>query len=557
MVRLLSLLLMLLPFCLFADVKVSAEVDNNTAYTGSPVAGTLSVTYPNDEEIDEESFSLKEEPLQVERAHTVAVSSTLKIAYYKFTLPPQEKGLHMLPSVSVNVEGKRYRSIPATYEVKTGQAPEATQPVKQAAAPTPQRIGPREKLTSEKPTLELNGQIEAPTPFYPGERARFFYEITFSQNIALSKEDLPLLQAEGMSKIGEPNAETYLREGKTVQRITQWVKAEKPGQFTYGPSTIEGQAYKLDESGKKIATGPVLTARFAPLELTVSPFPAKDKPPYFDGAIGNFQLSVKLNTSPKVTVGDTMTLTAAIKGEGEMDTIKMPDLSCQPGWSGLFGLNNLPPTVNVTDKTKTFTFDIRPKTTQVKQIPPIAFSFFNPDKGGYDTSKSDPIAIEVAPAPKKEEVEVKNELPEQPETIEISGNYPLSETDLTPSFFSTAKALWLIPLGIALLLLQIALKKRAAEQPAARSSDTLFQEGVKNAKSTAQLYQSLQKAFLERLVELGEIASPSQDLPDSGYAKEVKHFFQHTEEMLYTPNRALSLDTLLEEAKDLFKRMKR
>ncbi len=549
------LLLLILPVSLFADVKVTAEVDNNTAYTGQPVAGTLSVTYPGDEAIDENSFQIQEEPLQAELVHTVEISPNLKIAYYKFTLPAEEKGLHMLHAVSVSVGGKRYKSIPATYEVKTGQSPTA----REAPKPPPainKKEAPRPAPAKEAPTLELTGQIAAPTPFYPGQRARFIYEISFTQNIALSKENLPLMQAEGVSKVGEPQAETFVRQGKTVQHITQLVKAEKPGQFSYGPSSIEGQAFNTNAAGKKIFYGPVLSAQFPPINLTVSPFPEKEKPLSFNGAIGNYQLSSRLMTSPKVTVGDTMTLAVAISGEGELDTVKMPDLSCQAGWSGLFALSDLPPAVKVEGKTKTYTLDIRPLTIQLKQIPPVAFAFFDPQTGQYAVQKSEPIPITVAAPPAKEAPKVINELPEKPEAIEISGNYPLKPADLQPPLFGTPKVLWLIPIGIALLLFQFALKRNWGKKPSQPESSQLFAEAEKNSKSTSHLYQALQGAFLQRLIELGEIDTPDiQKLPASGYSKEVSQFFHNVEEMLYTPNHALSFDTLLADAKALFKRM--
>lgn len=509
--------LLLLPLWLWGEVKIASEVDNRSAFTGAPVSGSVNITHPVSESVDESSFQLKGKPLKVTLAHTVAVSSNIQISFYTFTLPPEEKGLRLLPPVTVVVGGKRYESIASSYEVKNAL--------------------PQKKAEAAAASLQLNGRIIAPTPFYPGQRALFVYEITYSKDITLTKEELPLLKAEGMSRIGEPQAETSRKDGKSVQKIVQIVKAVQPGDHTYGPSLIEGSAFTTDASGKKKTYGPLLSAPFPPISLTVMPLP-ENKPLSFGGAIGTYQSGVKLLTSPKVTVGDTMTLALAITGE-DLENVKMPNLSCQPGWSGLFAANNLPPSITTKGKTRTFTLDVRPLTTQLKQIPPVAFSFFDPQKGNYVTLKSPPIPIEVAPAPEKEAPKVKEEAAEKKET-EILENYPVS--DLQSRFYHTSKVLWLLPAGLALLLLQIVLKNRWEEAKALPpTAEQLFQKAL----NTSQFYEALKKAFEQRLKELGEPPELS---------KEMAALLLKIERRLYTPGHEQRFDDLLEEAKTLFKR---
>lgn len=409
-------------------VLITAGIDNNKSSSGSPVAGTVSITHSEKEKVDENSFLLDNSPLKVEKSSEVPISQDTTITFYKFTLPPQQIGLRVLPSISAVVGGERYASVPATYEVKG--APKIPKP---QAAP-----------------LQLNARIEAPSPLFPGQRALFIYEIAFDKNIALSKEILPLMQAEGLTKIGGPQAETFVRDGQTVQRITQIVKATKPGKFTYGPSLIEGQAFTTDYAGKKTTFGPLLSSSFPALTLEVSPFPENGRPISFTGTVGEYQLAVKLLTSPKVTLGDTMTLSVAMTGDGVPENVKMPNLNCEPGWSGLFSLSDLPPSVHFQGKTKTFTLDIRPLTTLVKQIPPIAFTYLH--EGTYVTLKSEPIPIAVAPSPTKEAPLVKQELPENEQEAEAPPLHTLTAADLQAPH--TLKVLWLIPIGALLLLLK-------------------------------------------------------------------------------------------------------
>ena len=52
----------------------------------------------------------------------------------------------------------------------------------------------------------------------------------------------------------------------------------------------------------------------------------------------------------------------------------------------------------VQGRTKGFVTSIRPRNENVKQIPPIPFSFFDPDKESYETVYTQPISIEVEKA---------------------------------------------------------------------------------------------------------------------------------------------------------------
>lgn len=540
MVKYLIALALLLPLLLFGqEANITAQIDDNQGYAGQPLNGTIAVTHAPKDQVDPLSFTMADKPLKVEFIRDVPVSSTLTITYYKFTLPPEEKGLKALQSITATVGGAPYNSIPTTYEVK-------------AAAPPP-----KAEPGAPAPVLELHARAEVPNPFYPGQRGKLINEILFTENITLSKENLPLLEAKGMNKIGETQAEVFQQQNKTVQRLTQLVKADKPGEYTYGPSTIEGQPFRLDYAGKKVYLGMTLKADAPVIKVEVKPFPEKGKPAAFQGAVGNYKLNVALLTSPHASVGDTMKLAVAISGDGDLDAIAVPKIICQPGWSGLFAIDDLPPEVQTEGNKRTFTIDIRPLTPHVKEIPPVLFSFFDPKKGDYTSLKSAPIPIQIEALKTKEEaappVNEKEFAPEKP-PVEILGNKPLNTWQNTP--FTSWKALWIVPIGILLLLLQYLLRRYLLQKPkTAPTSRALFEQALAEPPESTDFYQKLQKALLVRLFERGEISSAAisvDEIPQTGFAKEVRLFLQKLEKLRYTAGKKEAADALKKEAEDLF-----
>lgn len=127
--------------------------------------------------------------------------------------------------------------------------------------------------------------------------------------------------------------------------------------------------------------------------------PTQDVPPGFSGAVGNFTLSVSAGPT-NVAVGDPITVKIQISGRGAIDTLPQPPLA-EAGWRDF---NTYPPTskTDLADPlglqgTKSFEQVVTPKNTEVKQLPPIAFSFFDPDAKAYRTLTHPAVALTVRP----------------------------------------------------------------------------------------------------------------------------------------------------------------
>jgi len=138
--------------------------------------------------------------------------------------------------------------------------------------------------------------------------------------------------------------------------------------------------------------------------VTVKSLPVEGKPASFKGAVGAYDLSV--NVSPKsVKAGDPVNITMKLSGAGDINTIQEPVIK------GLKGFKTYEPEVktNITGREnliageKIFQQMVVPESANIKEIPPIEFSWFDPLKKKYFTIKKGPFPITVMPAPKNKQ----------------------------------------------------------------------------------------------------------------------------------------------------------
>ncbi|MDG2094804.1 MAG: BatD family protein [Phycisphaerales bacterium] len=134
-------------------------------------------------------------------------------------------------------------------------------------------------------------------------------------------------------------------------------------------------------------------------EILVKPLPEQGKPADFSGAVGRY--SIKTSASPiNVSVGDPITLTMTITNTGDdqtdMDVVPAPPLHKIPKLDQDFRVPKETLAGVTSGRNKTFTQTIRAKKDGIDSIPPITYSFFDPQSGSYQTDDSRPIRLEVS-----------------------------------------------------------------------------------------------------------------------------------------------------------------
>jgi hypothetical protein len=420
-------------------------------------------------------------------------------------------------------------------------------------------LNAQETLTI-KPTLHLEATVEGKKELYPGQRTKLVYRYYFSGDIALTTEILPLLDAEGFIKIGEKEIVDSSSGNISIRTISQVIEAVKPGKFTFKQSVIEGRSYREDLLGNPLyVSEEKLFSKADPITINVLPFPLKDKPASFNGAVGQFTFSTQLLSSSEMMLGDELSLALQIRGEGNLKNIRIPDLCCQPGFSGFFRLNDLPPIESIKENKKTITAKLYPQSILIQAIPSIEFSFFDPSISQYVVLNSKEIALAIQPNPqflkdlnkdaepitlheKKAHSEIEK-FSSTPSTIDLKNSIvTMQPGDLYNKIFGDWWSLAILPLGLLLLIYQKHLKEYLSWQKGLEhklTSKELFLQAFSDIKNGKVDFDRLNKAFRLALLEIGVLSSMDgieREWAETGLEKEVKELFDRFDEQRFSEN---------------------
>lgn len=364
-------------------------------------------------------------------------------------------------------------------------------------------------LMADDPFLRLDLSVEGEAPFYPKQTLHFVYKISYRGHVQLTKEELPLLDAEGFEKVGTVSVTEEKREDYSIQVVSQEVKAGFPGSYTFPASTIEGFLGE-DKNHAVKSTIPSYT-------VIIEPFPKKDQPLSFNGAMGRFTIETDLLTPSTVSINDNIQLKVTLQGQGDLSTVQLPIFLCQPGYSGFFSFSDLPPQTKVEGDKKSFIVEMRPLTAVITEIPALEFSSFDSESRTYYTAAAPPIPLKV-----KEDFFLPAPLPKEnirwDEVLTLAAPASFPKVQFSPPWFSISSWWWLLTPLIALFGQWVYQQSREGKTPPKRDWLKEVQGVEEGSDAFYQLvYLALQEAgdhdFAKKIQEgrygKGELPSPS------------------------------------------------
>ncbi len=132
------------------------------------------------------------------------------------------------------------------------------------------------------------------------------------------------------------------------------------------------------------------------IKVTVRPLPESGKPESFAGAVGSFTMKAALDKT-RLKVNESATLTVAVNGSGNIKLLDAPLIEYPNG------LEHYDPTINEDIKregarisgVKTFEYLLIPRYAGEMELPPVEFSWFEPESGQYRTVKSESWVLTV------------------------------------------------------------------------------------------------------------------------------------------------------------------
>lgn len=310
------------------------------------------------------------------------------------------------------------------YAVQTTDSGSYTVPPITARQGTTQATSAGGKFTVQEPKTTNDFAIEVvleDTTLWLGQKVPVYIDLFLKRDVGDLDLLLPLLDVVDISptensrqmleftgqqgSVQLPYTQDLVdRKGEQVTRIRAKgiLTATKSGQFHVPSAKAIAQLVTKQQRGfmgfpqNEYTT---FQSKDKEFDLTVSPLPLQNRPNSFAGLVGKaFSLQVRASKTV-VSVGEPITIDIEIRGDGDLEGMQLPAFD-DVGFSKLIETPNQNPlgVVNPTDHSKTFSFPIRLRegAENLREIPILQISYFDPDSAEYKTVYSQPVAISVS-----------------------------------------------------------------------------------------------------------------------------------------------------------------
>ena len=325
---------------------------------------------------------------------------------YQLTPAGGQKGVLAIGPARVRVDGREMRSNVVNVRVGgaggTGAGPGAPS----AAAPPASAVGGGVTSSEPPPPSEANAAnfmraVPDKTKAFVGEQVTvgWYLYFTESQN---KYETITEPRTDGFwtEDVTPPNArgrapQTQQLIGGRVYQVASLFKkalfALQPGKLTISP--IESEIAQVDFFGMSVRRQRL---KAEPVVIDALPLPKAGQPSGFDPShVGRFTLEARVDRAT-VAVGEAVTLTIDVKGQGNLRNLRAPALPRLDGWKSYEPklTVNLDPG-DLVSGTKTVEYLLLPERPGTTMIPSFELAYFDPEAKAYATARSDPLRLEV------------------------------------------------------------------------------------------------------------------------------------------------------------------
>jgi hypothetical protein len=370
-----------------AAAQFTASLSQNTAVVGEAITLTLNFEGGAPQQI---SSLPAIDGLQVNPGVSSGVNTTMgpdgamkTVQSYSLTFVPTRPGEFVIPAFQAKVDGQTLTSQPLKLKVTLDDA--NAPPVQFAATPVfLWLVAPpsRDLFVGEVLTLEIRLYVRSDV------------RRVASPNIPLAADGFIF----GKPVQGQQLQRRLGNTPFTVVPIFVAMTPMKTGALTVpavNGSVVINPRDMFDFFGPPPQQ---IGLSLAEQKFNVLPLPTDNVPPAFNGAVGNFTMTFSAGPT-NVAVGDPITAKVQITGQGQLETLSLPD---QPAWHDF---KTYPPTMKLetTDPlgvqgTKSFEQILLPQNADIKEIPAVSFSFFDPSQKAYRTLTQPAIPLTVRSA---------------------------------------------------------------------------------------------------------------------------------------------------------------
>jgi len=419
--KLLFTLVILLSFCFSASahlwaadtVDVSAALETTNLSLDSAAVLTVTVTGARAAdiqvpEVDGLIFSQRGQSTKVQFINGTSSTST-NITYLVQAL---RKGKYTIPPFAVLVDGKWFTSneLKITVTNTTNSSPPS------AVSPRPQSSKGKEDKTIAFLTISAVKQQA-----YIGESVPVVIKAYFRRGLRAEVIELPKLLGDSfvlspLSNTPQQTRDNYNGIAYSVLTWESFISPIKEGDYELKLNLETTLLLPQRNNRARSQRNPFLNDDFFnddffrdffdsyqkknvtlvndPHSFRILPLPEEGKPDVFNGALGNFELTVQAQPR-KLHVGDPLTLKMHISGKGNFDRVTAPVFPESPDWKVYTPSVDFNEGSRPSEGEKIFEQAVVANNHTSSALPAVQFSYFDPEKKKYVTLSSQPIPLQI------------------------------------------------------------------------------------------------------------------------------------------------------------------
>ena len=376
---------------------------------------------------------------------------------YTYFLTPKKKGKIVLGQAEVNINGEVYKTSPIEIEIIS-------------AVEKPNDPNNTDNIIDGN--IHLVAEISKNNP-YLNEGITVTYKLYFRNPISIS--DVQELESPSygdfwshLIKIGR--AEINMRgsyKGEPYNEVI-WRKAvlypQKTGKLILEPLTLNLSlnlpSNRKDLFGRRILTQAQKIITTGKDIIRVKGLPQNNKPDNFSGAVGEFDFDVILNKNA-LKATESFQVKIKVKGKGNLKLFNLPPINV-PNTLEVYEPEheeNIQITVSGMEGFIEDNYTIVPEYQGKYPIPPVKFTYFNPQTALYKTLDSQDLLVDVFDGPQAGSKRANIVISESKQIIETSENafrFIKLNTELTPvnkKIFWMSDRFWILLFTPLLLII--------------------------------------------------------------------------------------------------------
>lgn len=427
------------------NADVSATVDRNVL--GPDDTFTLSVTVSSSDDVAASQPTLpplsdfeilNEWSSQEARASIVSGPNgpqfkTTRTTRHNFMLQPKREGKLHIGTVEVVVDGRSYHTKPITVTVDPNAAPQQQAGGGQGANPgngfPPAFVQPPPGFLDDEEDDLFSQLLRRGQPQGTGSRTlpinpndAFFIQVETDKAEAYVGEQITVSwylytrgQIRDLDTLKYPSLRGFWKEDIEIathlnftQEVVNGLPYKKALLASFalfpikeGTSVIDSYTAKcsvipsLDSFGGGFSFGKAYTYTKSsqPVKVHVKPLPTEGRPANFSGAVGDFQVSARVEDNNPVA-NQPFTLKLRFEGRGNAKLIDLPPFEPPQGLE-IYDTQNEAKFFRTGTSYKDFTVLLIPRSEGDYTIPPISVSMFDPQQQKYVTKSTEPIQVHV------------------------------------------------------------------------------------------------------------------------------------------------------------------